>query len=75
MGPRSRIGLTAHAALLACIPTVSVSSAPHPPAAAPSPPQVEAFHIAFVPGLGMRLLGTPWYGSPDLVAGWADFLE
>lgn len=39
------------------------------------PPQVEAFHIAFVPGLGTRLLGTPWYGSPQLVARWADFLK
>ena len=37
--------------------------------------EVEAFHIAFVPGSGTRLLGTPWYGSPDILPQWADFLE
>ena len=37
--------------------------------------EVDAYHIAFVPGSGTRLLGTPWYGSPDLVGEWADFLQ
>ena len=37
--------------------------------------EVAAFHISFVPGLGTRLLGTPWYGSPELLEGWADFLR
>jgi len=36
---------------------------------------VAAFHIGFVPGLGARLLGTPWYGSPSLLGEWADFLR
>ena len=36
---------------------------------------IDAFHIAFVPGLGLRLRGTPWYGSPALVDAWADFLD
>ena len=36
--------------------------------------EVAAFHISFVPGLGARLLGTPWYGSPGLLEEWADFL-
>ena len=36
---------------------------------------VEAYHIAFVPGLGARLLGTPWYGSPGIIDQWADFLH
>jgi len=35
---------------------------------------VDAYHIAFVPGSGTRLLGTPWYGSPHVVEEWADFL-
>ena len=37
--------------------------------------ELEAFHISFVPGIGTRLLGTPWYGSPALLDGWADFLR
>jgi len=37
--------------------------------------EVDAFHIDFVPGLGTRLLGTPWYGSPQVVDGWMDFLQ
>ena len=37
--------------------------------------EVAAFHISFVPGSGTRLLGTPWYGSPELIDGWADFLR
>ena len=37
--------------------------------------EVDAFHISFVPGLGTRLLGTPWYGSPELIESWADFLR
>jgi len=37
--------------------------------------EVDAFHIAFIPGIGTRLLGTPWYGSPDLAAKWIDFLD
>ena len=37
--------------------------------------EVDAFHIAFVPGLGTRLRGTPWYGSAELIDGWADFLR
>jgi pimeloyl-ACP methyl ester carboxylesterase len=37
--------------------------------------EVDAFHIAFVPGLGARLLGTPWYGSEGKLEQWADFLE
>lgn len=36
---------------------------------------VEAFHIAFVPGSGTRLNGTPWYGSPEIIGEWADFLQ
>ena len=36
--------------------------------------EVHAFHIGFVPGAGTRLLGTPWYGSPEVIDGWADFL-
>uniref|UniRef100_A0A7S2GTW5 DUF676 domain-containing protein n=1 Tax=Haptolina brevifila TaxID=156173 RepID=A0A7S2GTW5_9EUKA len=36
---------------------------------------LEAFHIAFVPLLGTRLRGTPWYGSPGIVEKWADFLQ
>lgn len=36
---------------------------------------VDAFHIAFVPGSGTRLNGTPWYGSPDIIGEWADFLQ
>lgn len=37
--------------------------------------EVDAYHIAFVPGSGVRLLGCPWYGSPHLLDGWADFLR
>ena len=37
--------------------------------------EVECYHIAFVPGVRARLLGTPWYGSPELVGQWADFLR
>ena len=37
--------------------------------------ELPAFHISFVPGIGTRLLGTPWYGSPELLDGWADFLR
>lgn len=37
--------------------------------------EVDAFHIAFVPGIGTRLRGTPWYGSAELIDGWADFLR
>ena len=36
---------------------------------------VDAYHIAFVPGSGTRLQGTPWYGSPQIIDGWADFLQ
>lgn len=36
---------------------------------------VDAYHIAFVPGSGTRLLGTPWYGSPEVLESWADFLQ
>jgi hypothetical protein len=36
--------------------------------------EVDAFHIAFVPGSGTRLLGTPWYGSPAVIEQWVDFL-
>mmetsp|Transcript_54789 Transcript_54789/g.102732 ORF Transcript_54789/g.102732 Transcript_54789/m.102732 type:complete len:601 (+) Transcript_54789:74-1876(+) len=36
---------------------------------------VNAYHIAFIPGSGTRLLGTPWYGSPEVIDGWADFLQ
>ena len=36
---------------------------------------VDCFHIAFVPGNGVRLLGTPWYGSPEVLEEWADFLD
>lgn len=36
---------------------------------------VNAYHIAFIPGSGARLLGTPWYGSPEVIGGWADFLQ
>ena len=36
--------------------------------------EVDAFHIAFVPGAGTRLLGTPWYGSPHIVEQWVDVL-
>ena len=36
---------------------------------------VDCFHIAFVPGNGARLLGTPWYGSEEVIDQWADFLE
>ena len=36
--------------------------------------EVDAFHIAFVPGSGTRLLGTPWYGSPTVIEQWVDFL-
>ena len=37
--------------------------------------EVDAYHIAFVPGSGTRLQGTPWYGSPQIIDGWADFLQ
>ena len=37
--------------------------------------EVDAFHIAFVPGSGTRLMGTPWYGSPEVIEQWADFLN
>jgi len=37
--------------------------------------EVDAYHIAFVPGSGTRLLGCRWYGSPDVVGEWADFLR
>jgi hypothetical protein len=37
--------------------------------------EVEAFHIAFVPGIGARLLGTRWYGSKEVVEEWAAFLS
>jgi pimeloyl-ACP methyl ester carboxylesterase len=37
--------------------------------------EVDAYHIDFVPGSGTRLLGVPWYGSPHLIDGWADFLQ
>ena len=37
--------------------------------------EVDAFHIGFVPGSGTRLLGTPWYGTPGVLEGWADFLQ
>lgn len=40
-----------------------------------SPLQVDAYHIAFVPFLGLRLLGTQWYGSAQVVGEWCDFLE
>ena len=35
---------------------------------------VDAYHIAFVPGNGARLLGTRWYGSPGIIDEWAGFL-
>ena len=34
-----------------------------------------AYHIAFVPFVGARLRGTPWYGSEGNLEGWADVLE
>jgi len=37
--------------------------------------EVDAYHIAFIPGSGTRLLGCPWYGSPELIDGWVDFLQ
>ena len=37
--------------------------------------EVDAYHIAFVPGIGTRLLGTPWYGSPGAFGAWCDFLR
>ena len=35
----------------------------------------DVYHISFVPFLGTRLVGTPWYGSPEQIEKWADFLE
>ncbi|KAL1528890.1 hypothetical protein AB1Y20_010213 [Prymnesium parvum] len=37
--------------------------------------EVDAFHISFVPFLGTRLLGTKWYGSPEVVDEWCSFLK
>ena len=37
--------------------------------------EMDCYHIAFVPGARARLLGTPWYGSPEKVDEWADFLQ
>lgn len=36
---------------------------------------VDCFHIAYVPGARARLRGTPWYGSPEILEQWADFLQ
>ena len=34
-----------------------------------------AYHIAFVPFLGARLRGTPWYGSEENIEQWVDVLK
>lgn len=36
---------------------------------------IDCFHIAYVPGVRARLIGTPWYGSPQVLDEWADFLR
>ena len=36
---------------------------------------VPAYHIAFVPGSGTRLIGAPWYGTGPALEGWVDFLQ
>jgi len=35
---------------------------------------VDAYHIGFVPGAGVPLIGTKWYGSEGVLEDWAGFL-
>ena len=36
---------------------------------------LDCFHIGYVPFIGARLIGTPWYGSRGVLEQWVDFLE
>lgn len=37
--------------------------------------ECDAYHIAFVPGSGTKLIGTPWYGSRGVLEVWGAFLN